>query len=170
MEPRTDDGSHGLATASVIMSYEPKNSGPSPLDEITGVAPRADIVPMRVAKVRPIIPTPVLLRSGMIRLRRAIDYGVKEAGCHVFSISLAGCGTEACTKRSSERLKITMQSWLPLRAITSDLLSGPRTIVRRFVLQPAIIAPANGVVPAAVVVLMLQRLARDVWKQTLRKR
>jgi hypothetical protein len=89
LEPMTDDGNHGLATASVIMSYEPKDSGPdSPLDEITGVAPRADLVPLRVAKVRPIIPTPVLLRSGMIRLRRAIDYGAAEAGCHVFSISL----------------------------------------------------------------------------------
>ena len=88
LEPMTDDGNHGLATASVIMSYEPTESGPSPLDEITGVAPRADLVPLRVAKVRPIIPTPVLLRSGMIRLRRAIDYGVGEAGCHVFSISL----------------------------------------------------------------------------------
>lgn len=88
LEPMTDDGSHGLGTASVIMSYEPNSSGPSPLDEITGTAPRADIVPMRVAKVRPVIPTPVLLRSGMIRLRKAIDYGVEEAGCHVFSISL----------------------------------------------------------------------------------
>lgn len=88
LEPMTDDGNHGLATASVIMSYEPHIFGPSPLDEITGVAPRADIVPLRVAKVRPVIPTPVLLRSGMIRLRRAIDYGVEHAGCHVFSISL----------------------------------------------------------------------------------
>lgn len=89
LEPMTSDGDHGLATASVIMSWEPKTSGPSPNDEITGVAPRADIVPLRVAKVRPIIPTPVLLRSGMIRLRKAIDYAIKDdVDCHVISISL----------------------------------------------------------------------------------
>jgi len=89
LEPMTSDGDHGLATASVIMSWESANAGPSPNHEITGVAPRADIVPLRVAKVRPIIPTPVLLRSGMIRLRRAIDYAVSDAvQCRVISISL----------------------------------------------------------------------------------
>ena len=89
LEPMTHDGDHGLAAASVIMSWESQQSGPSPNHEITGVAPRADLVPLRVAKVRPIIPTPVLLRSGMIRLRRAIDYGAaKEIACDVFSIGL----------------------------------------------------------------------------------
>ena len=88
LEPKNSDGNHGLATASVIMSWEPMTSGPSPTHEITGVAPRADIVPLRVAKVRKIIPTPVLLRSGMIRLRKAINYGIDQAGCEIFSISL----------------------------------------------------------------------------------
>ena len=88
LEPMTNDGDHGLATASVVMSWEPSSSAPSPNHAITGVAPRAEIVPMRVAKVRPIVPTPMLLRSGMIRLRRAIDYGSTVAECDVFSISL----------------------------------------------------------------------------------
>lgn len=88
MEPITSDGNHGLATASVIMSWEPKTTGPSPVHEITGIAPRADIVPLRVAKVRKLLPTPVLLRSGMIRLRKAIDYGIDKADCELFSISL----------------------------------------------------------------------------------
>lgn len=88
LEPMDEDGDHGLATASVIMSWEPGDSAPSPDNEITGVAPRADIVPLRVAKKRFLIPVPVLFRSGMIRLRRAIDYGTADADCEVFSISL----------------------------------------------------------------------------------
>ncbi len=114
LEPMTRDGDHGLATASVIMSWEPEQHSPSPNHEITGVAPRADIVPLRVAKVRPIIPTPVLLRSGMIRLRKAIDYGMSE-GCEIFSISLG---------------------WLPNRSL--------HKAIRRAVANDAIICAAAG--------------------------
>ena len=55
---------------------------------VTGVAPEAEIVPLRVAKKRILIPVPVLLESGMNRFRKAIYYAVDKADCHVISISL----------------------------------------------------------------------------------
>ena len=78
------DGQHGLGTASVIMSTDRNVPG----GFVTGVAPAAEIVPIRVAKKRFLIPVPVLLGSGMTRLRKGIYHAVDNAGCHVISISL----------------------------------------------------------------------------------
>lgn len=83
--PEDADGDHGLGTASVLMSNE---RIVIPAGFVTGVAPEAEIVPIRVAKKRFLIPEPVLLRSGMNRLRKAIYHAVDRAGCHVISISL----------------------------------------------------------------------------------
>lgn len=83
--PEHEDGTHGLGTASVIMSFD---NLVVPDGFVTGVAPEAEIVPLRVAKKRPFIPVPVLLESGMNRLRKAIYHAVDAAGCHVISISL----------------------------------------------------------------------------------
>lgn len=82
--PEDADGSHGLGTASVLMSLDRV----VPAGFVTGVAPEAEIVPLRVAKKRLFIPVPVLLESGMNRLRKAIYHAVDQAGCHVISISL----------------------------------------------------------------------------------
>lgn len=77
------DGSHGLKTASVLMSLDNLPEG----EWVTGVAPAASLVPMRVAKKRFLVPVPVLFGSGMRRLREAI-YGAIDRECHVISISL----------------------------------------------------------------------------------
>ncbi len=75
------DGNHGLGTASALMSNE---SG-----SITGVAPAAELVPMRVAQRHPVVPIPALLASGARRLRDAIYYAISPAvNCQVISISL----------------------------------------------------------------------------------
>jgi thermitase len=76
-------GGHGLGTASVVMSSE----APLGTRFVTGVAPAAAIVPFRVAKPHPVLPVPVILRSGMLRLADAI-YRAVDTGCHVISISL----------------------------------------------------------------------------------
>ncbi len=76
------DGQHGLSTGSFIMSSERTGS-------ITGIAPGAEIVPLRVTKPRfGIIPAPILFDSGARALRDAIRYATFSAGCHVISISL----------------------------------------------------------------------------------
>lgn len=74
-------GQHGLSTGSVIMSSDKTGS-------ITGVAPEADIVPLRVTKPRGFLPAPILFDSGARALRDAIGYAVHEADCYVISISL----------------------------------------------------------------------------------
>jgi hypothetical protein len=80
------DGNHGLGTASVIMSLDNEPVG---AHFVTGVAPAAELVPLRVAKTTLGIPSPVLFRSGADRLRDAIYYAMSgEAQCHVISISL----------------------------------------------------------------------------------
>ncbi len=80
----TENGNHGLGTASVIMSG--RNRGNAPY--VTGAAPRAKLMPLRVAK-KTLFPVPVLVFGGMRRLRRAINHAVDE-GCHVISVSLGG--------------------------------------------------------------------------------
>ncbi len=77
-------GNHGLATASVIMSGRGAHG-----DQIRGPALHAEIVPLRVTKPGWIRPAPVLIWSGMRRLRDAIDYAVR-VGCSVISMSLGG--------------------------------------------------------------------------------
>lgn len=79
-----EDGSHGLATASVIVSSD--NRGQA-RPTVTGIAPDARLIPYRVAKKRDYLPVPVLLRSGMDRLRLAILQAVED-DAHVISISL----------------------------------------------------------------------------------
>lgn len=83
-EEPSENGNHGLGTATVIMSS--RNQGTKPY--VTGVAPKARLMPLRVAK-KTLFPVPVLVFGGMRRLRRAINHAVDE-GCHVISISLGG--------------------------------------------------------------------------------
>ena len=76
-----DDGDHGLSTGSVIMSSDVTGN-------VNGVAPEAEIVPLRVTKRRAGLPAPILFWSGARALRKAIGYATNEADCHVISISL----------------------------------------------------------------------------------
>ena len=80
------DGFHGTGTASVMMS----GAG----IDILGVAPKVTLVPMRVAQKGFLRPAPVLLRSGMRRLRKAIARAIDEE-CDVISISLGWLGNTA---------------------------------------------------------------------------
>lgn len=83
------DGNHGLGTASVIISTDNSQSQVEDGGVIFGIAPEAELIPLRVAKKRPLVPIPVLLRSGMRRLRDAILYAIEQPEkCHVISISL----------------------------------------------------------------------------------
>ncbi len=82
-------GSHGLATASVIMSGR--------LGAIKGPALQSEIVPLRVTKPGAIRPTPVLTVSGMWRLRDAVDYAT-GIGCKVISMSLGGMPSNSLRK------------------------------------------------------------------------
>lgn len=75
------DGNHGLGTASVLISNE--------IGCITGVAPAAEIVPLRVAQRHPVQADSTLLASGARSLREAIYYAISPAvNCQVISISL----------------------------------------------------------------------------------
>ncbi len=76
-------GGHGLGTSSVLMSSV---GGPG-TKFVTGIAPKASIIPYRVTKPHLFIPSPVLFASGMRRLAKAIFQAVDE-GCQVISISL----------------------------------------------------------------------------------
>jgi thermitase len=89
-----EGGSHGLGTASALMSAE---NGPGE-KFVTGVAPAAQIIPYRVTKPHLFLPPPVLLESGMSRLGDALFRAVDD-GCHVISISLG---------------------WLPLEKVRRD--------------------------------------------------
>ena len=75
------DGDHGLSTGSVIMSSNTTGN-------VNGVAPEAEIVPLRVTRRRAGLPAPILFWSGARALRKAIGYATNEADCHVISISL----------------------------------------------------------------------------------
>jgi len=78
-DPLDDAGFHGTGTASVLASTE--------AGELMGAAPRATLIPLRVAEQGLLLPEPVLLESGAARLRDAIDHAI-AVGCHVISISL----------------------------------------------------------------------------------
>lgn len=77
------DGGHGLSTGTVIMSSDATG-------DIDGIAPAAEIVPLRVTERRlnSLIPSPILFRSGVLALSEAILYATHDADCHVISISL----------------------------------------------------------------------------------
>ncbi|RKH60124.1 peptidase S8 and S53, subtilisin, kexin, sedolisin [Corallococcus aberystwythensis] len=88
-DPTTENpgGGHGLGTASVISS--PVN-GPSvggPRLFVDGIAPKAEVVPLRVAKPTLFVPSPVLFNVGVDRLRDAIGFAIQRR-LHVISISL----------------------------------------------------------------------------------
>ena len=97
-ETRSDTGSHGLATGSVIMSGSQRVG-----DFVTGTAPFADLLPLRVTQPGRRVPAPVLIAGGMARLSRAIDHAVNK-GCAVISISLGGFPSRM-VERSVERAR-----------------------------------------------------------------
>lgn len=84
-------GSHGLATASVIMSG-PGDNG----DSVLGPATHSQLLPLRVTKPG-WFPSPVLFSRGMRRLRDAVDYAIARQ-CRVISISLGGLEFEGLHK------------------------------------------------------------------------
>ncbi|MBF0275825.1 MAG: S8 family serine peptidase [Nitrospinae bacterium] len=73
-----DSGNHGLGTSSVIMSDDNRTER---IKSVTGVAPKAELVPLRVSK------SVILWKSSNNRLMKAIRYA-REKGCHVISMSL----------------------------------------------------------------------------------
>ena len=76
-------GNHGLGTATVLMSGKAQQSE---AHFVTGIAPEAVLVPMRITqKGAPIFFT----RSGPRRVRNAILHAI-DIGCHVISMSLGG--------------------------------------------------------------------------------
>ena len=99
-------GDHGLGTASVIVSPE----DPAGAVGVNGVAPHADLVPLRVTRPHGFIPSPVLFWSGSRRLRQALDHAADPRhACHVVSISLGWV--------SSKALRCAVR-----RAIAADLI------------------------------------------------
>lgn len=83
--PEDRGGNHGLSTGSVIMSGESKMT---PERYVIGVAPKAQIVPLRITKKGPPI---FFSRSGPRKVRDAVHYAV-DNGCHVISMSMGGPG------------------------------------------------------------------------------
>ncbi|MEL6342182.1 MAG: S8 family serine peptidase [Myxococcota bacterium] len=81
--PKNSEGAHGLGTGSVILSADNRASKPK---SVTGVAPKAELVPLRVT-YKQLIHSSVLFRNGMERLRDAIWHSIDKQ-CHVISISL----------------------------------------------------------------------------------
>ncbi|AKQ66398.1 Subtilisin precursor [Myxococcus hansupus] len=83
-------GGHGLSTASVISSphdFATASTGDAPQRFVAGIAPKAEIIPLRVAKPTGFIPAPVLFNVGVDRLRDAIWFAIHRQ-VHVISISL----------------------------------------------------------------------------------
>lgn len=78
---------HGTATASVIMSGPDIRTPPG----VTGVAPRAALVPLRVSTS--------VVHLSFSRLARAV-YFAAEHGCHVLSMSLGGPIPSAFLRRA----------------------------------------------------------------------
>lgn len=81
---------HGTTTASVIMS----SSGGSGTTFVSGVAPAATLVPLRV--------TPRVILLGFDRLAEAIHYAI-DRGCHVISMSLGGVTPSGTLQRAVQR-------------------------------------------------------------------
>ena len=78
---------HGTTTASVIMSA----TGGAGATFVSGVAPAATIVPLRV--------TPRVVLLGFDRLAEAIRYAT-DRGCHVISMSLGGVTPSGALERA----------------------------------------------------------------------
>lgn len=81
---------HGTTTASVIMS----STGGAAAPFVSGIAPAAAIVPLRV--------TPRVVLLGFDRLAEAIHYAV-DKGCHVISMSLGGPAPSRALERAIDR-------------------------------------------------------------------
>ncbi len=69
---------HGTGTASVILGDRTAHPGVS---DVTGVAPAASLVPLRVSRS--------VIHISFSRVVAAIDYAI-DVGCHVISMSLGG--------------------------------------------------------------------------------
>jgi Subtilase family len=72
-------GGHGLSTASVISSphdFAAASIGGTPQPFVDGIAPEAEVIPLRVTKPTLVIPAPVLFRVGVDRLRDAIRFAI----------------------------------------------------------------------------------------------
>ena len=78
---------HGTTTASVIMSA----TGGAGATFVSGIAPAATIVPLRV--------TPRVVLLGFDRLAEAIRYAT-DRGCHVISMSLGGVTPSGALERA----------------------------------------------------------------------
>jgi thermitase len=78
---------HGTTTASVIMS----STGGAGATFVSGIAPAATIVPLRV--------TPRVVLLGFDRLAEAIRYAT-DRGCHVISMSLGGVTPSGALERA----------------------------------------------------------------------
>ena len=87
---------HGLGTASVILGND--------TGLIKGIAPAASLVPIRVAKVKKIVPSPVLFGGGMRRLRKAIEHAI-EVRADIVSISLGGLRSLTQSRALKEALQ-----------------------------------------------------------------
>jgi thermitase len=81
---------HGTTTASVIMS----STGGATTPFVSGIAPQATIVPLRV--------TPKVVLLSFDRLAEAIHYAV-DKGCHVISMSLGGPAPSRALERAIDR-------------------------------------------------------------------
>lgn len=84
-----DEGNpgHGTTTASVIMS----STGGAGTTFVSGIAPAATIIPLRV--------TPRVILLGFDRLAEAIRYAT-DKGCHVISMSLGGPAPSGTLERA----------------------------------------------------------------------
>ena len=80
---------HGTTTASVIMS----GAGGPATPFVSGVAPAAELIPIRV--------TPRVVLLGFDRLAEAIRYAT-DKGCHVISMSLGGVTPSGTLERAVE--------------------------------------------------------------------
>jgi len=88
------DGYHGTGTASVILS----GLG----ERVRGVAPEAELVPLRVAQKVAVVPSPVLRPRGTRALCAALHHLAEETHperrCHVVSMSIGWLPTRALAR------------------------------------------------------------------------
>jgi thermitase len=82
----TASGAHGLGTSSVLASSEARPLQPP---FVTGVAPQAEILPIRVVRDGPPVFVDPIFRIGQKRVIDAVNYAVAN-NCHVISMSLGG--------------------------------------------------------------------------------
>lgn len=109
-----EKATHGLATASVILGNQE--------GRIKGVAPKAKLLPIRVAKVDgKIFPTPVLIGHGMRRLRKAIEYA-EEKNADIISISLGGSNLFLGNKTFKKAIKRAKNNGIIIMAAAGNVV------------------------------------------------